>query len=189
MSGSRLAEQHPEWALGFADETWWSRFAVPGLHAWAEPQRPLRLVEQAVATDDPDPKALAAYGLYLPADNEVLLRFVDGRPVSALTTQFLAWCCGNLATRGTAALLLVWDNAGWHISKEVRAWVRGAQPGSQTRRGGGAAGGLPVARAESLAQPHRAEMGPRQAPGGRTQPPADRARDRRARLCRVGVRL
>jgi transposase len=76
------------------------------------------------AKDDPDPKALAAYGLYLPAGNEVLLRFVDGRPVSALTTQFLAWCGAKLAARGKTALLLVWDNAGWHISKEVRAWVR-----------------------------------------------------------------
>ena len=120
----RLAEAHPDWALGFADETWWSRVATPDLHAWAEPQRPLRLVEQAVAKDDPDPKALAAYGLYLPAASEMLLRFVDGRPVSALTTRFLAWCCERLAARGTAALLLVWDNASWHISREVRAWVR-----------------------------------------------------------------
>ena len=120
----RLAQGRPDWALGFADETWWSRFARPGLHAWAEAGRPLRLLDQAVATDDPDPKALAAYGLYLPANNEVLLRFVDGRPVRALTTQVLAWCCAKLAARGKAALLLAWDNAGWHISKEVRAWVR-----------------------------------------------------------------
>jgi DDE superfamily endonuclease len=120
----RLAEARPDWALGFADETWWSRLAPPALHAWAEAKRPLRLVERAVASDDPGPKALAAYGLYLPATNEVLLRFVDGRPVSALTTQFLAWCCEKLAARGTAALLLAWDNAGWHISREVRAWVR-----------------------------------------------------------------
>ena len=54
----------------------------------------------------------------------MLLRFVDGRPVGALTTQFLTWCCAKLAARGKTALLLVWDNAGWHISKEVRAWVR-----------------------------------------------------------------
>jgi transposase len=54
----------------------------------------------------------------------VWLRFVDGRPVSALTTQFLAWCCDKLAAQGKTALLLAWDNAGWHISKEVRAWVR-----------------------------------------------------------------
>jgi transposase len=54
----------------------------------------------------------------------VLLRFADGRPVSALTTQFLAWCCGRLAARGKTALLLVWDNAAWHVSKEVRGWIR-----------------------------------------------------------------
>ena len=106
------------------DETWWSRLTAPGLHAWATPQRPLRLVEQVVAQDDPDPKALAAYGRSLPATNEIMLRFVDGRPVSALTIQFLAWCCDTLAAHGTTALLLAWDNAGWHTSQTVRAWVR-----------------------------------------------------------------
>jgi len=120
----RLAGQRADWALGFADETWWSRFAAPACHAWAEAGRPLRLAERAAAADDTEPKALAAYGLYLPAANEVLLRFVDGRPVGALTTRFLAWCCDRLAAAGTAALLLVWDNAAWHVSREVRAWLR-----------------------------------------------------------------
>ena len=55
---------------------------------------------------------------------EVWLRFVDGRPVSALTTQFLAWCCAKLAAAGKRALLLVWDNASWHVSHEVRTWIR-----------------------------------------------------------------
>jgi hypothetical protein len=120
----RWAATHPGWVLGFEDETWWSRLARPALSAWAAPDRPLRLVEQTVAKDDPDPKALACYGLWLPELAETWLRFVDGRPVSALTTQFLAWCCAELAARGTAALLLVWDNAGWHISREVQAWLR-----------------------------------------------------------------
>lgn len=53
----------------------------------------------------------------------MLLRFVDGRPVSAITTQFLDWCSDRLAARGKTALLLVWDNAGWHISHAVRAWI------------------------------------------------------------------
>jgi len=74
--------------------------------------------------DDAEPKALAAYGLYLPVGNEVLLRFADGRPVGALTTRFLAWCGDMLAARGMTALLLVWDNAAWHVSREVRAWLR-----------------------------------------------------------------
>lgn len=118
-----MAATHPDWCLGFEDETWWSRLAAPAVSTWTEAGRPLRLVAQAVARDDPAPKALAAYGLYLPHDNEVLLRFVEGRPVSALTTQFLAWGCERLAARGKTAMLLVWDNAGWHISHAVRAWI------------------------------------------------------------------
>ena len=101
-----LARTHPEWALGFEDEVWWSRLAHPALHAWAEPDRPLRLVEQTVAKDDPDPKALACYGLLVrwwdagpagPRHEEMWLRFLDGRPVSAVTTRFLEWCCAQLA--------------------------------------------------------------------------------------------
>src|SRR5215510_12655071 len=30
-----LAQAHPEWALSFADDGWWSRLAQPQLHAWA----------------------------------------------------------------------------------------------------------------------------------------------------------
>src|SRR5439155_214075 len=127
----RLASTRPDWALGFEDEVWWSRLAAPALHSWAEPDRPLRLVEQAVAKDDPDPKALACYGLLArwaqPGggwQEETWLRFVDGRPVSALTTQYLAWCAAKLRAAGKRALLLVWDNAGWHVSHEVRGWIR-----------------------------------------------------------------
>ncbi len=140
----RLALRHPAWALGFEDEVWWSRLARPALHAWAEPDRPPRLVEQAVAKDDPDPKALACYGLLLrwwdggpagPRREETWLRFVDGRPVSAVTTRFLAWCCGKLAAAGKTALLLVWDNAAWHVSKAVRNWVKAHN--REAKEGGG----------------------------------------------------
>jgi hypothetical protein len=48
---------------------------------------------------------------------------VDGRPVSELTIQFLDWCCDQLAATGKKALLLIWDNAPWHGSKAVRAWI------------------------------------------------------------------
>ena len=52
------------------------------------------------------------------------LRFVDGRPVSGLTTQYLGWCCAELQALGKEALLLIWDNAAWHVSREVRTWIR-----------------------------------------------------------------
>jgi len=119
----RLADAHPDWLLGFEDETWWSRLARPALHSWVDDQ-PLRLVEQTVASADPDPKALACYGLRLPALDAVWLRFLDGRPVSAVTITFLTWCCQEAAAHGKTALLVVWDNASWHGSQRVKAWLR-----------------------------------------------------------------
>lgn len=114
--------------MGFQDETWWSRVARVGMAAWAAYQRPLRLVEVAVPDHDPTPKALACYGLWLPGLDQTWLRFVVGRPISAITTQFLAWCVAETAralpTSAIRTLLLVWDNASWHTSREVRAWVR-----------------------------------------------------------------
>jgi DDE superfamily endonuclease len=124
----RLAATHPDWVLGFEDEVWWSRVRQPHVSAWTPTGQPLRLVEQSVANDDPDPKALACYGMLVRqaagAPDQMWLRFVAGRPVSAITTQFLDWCCARLAAMGKTALLLVWDNASWHLSKAVRTWLR-----------------------------------------------------------------
>ncbi|EFH80328.1 conserved hypothetical protein [Ktedonobacter racemifer DSM 44963] len=52
------------------------------------------------------------------------LRFVTGRPVSDITTQFLDWCCTQLQAQGKTGWLLIWDNASWHLSKQVRTWIR-----------------------------------------------------------------
>jgi transposase len=117
--------------VGFADEVWWSRVSQPTLHAWAEGDEGLHLVEQMRPKGDPDPKALACYGLLVscPAAPESLpaqlwLRFVEGRPVSGMTTQYLAWCCARLEERGKRTLILIWDNASWHLSAEVRRWIQ-----------------------------------------------------------------
>ena len=109
--------------MGFEDETWWSRFALPSLHAWSENGEPSRLIQQSVAKDDLDPKAISCYGLFVPEFKETWVRFVDGRPVSAITTRFLSWCSEKLEAAGKKVLVLVWDNASWHVSKEVRRWI------------------------------------------------------------------
>src|ERR1043166_8290201 len=119
----RLAATHAEWVLGYADEVWWSRLAQPHLHAWTEEQ-PLRLVATPATKGDSEPKALACYGLLRADTNQIWLRFVPGRPVSALTTQFLRWCCRRLQRQGKKALLMIWDHASWHISREVHQWLR-----------------------------------------------------------------
>jgi hypothetical protein len=108
--------------LGFLDECWWSRISEPAQHAWSEPDHPLRLKSKALA--DGERKALACYGIWLPHSEEMLLRFVDGRPVSAVTTAFLDWLSAVRYAAGKRVLFLVWDNAAWHVSAAVRAWIK-----------------------------------------------------------------
>jgi DDE superfamily endonuclease len=97
--------------------------ALPTLSSWAEEGKPLRLVQRSVAKDDPDPKAISCYGLYVPELEQTWVRFVDGRPVSGVTIRFLSWCCEKLAQRGKKVWVLIWDNASWHISRAVRRWT------------------------------------------------------------------
>jgi hypothetical protein len=118
-----VADGNPEWAIGFEDECWWSRVALPALSSFSEGGKPHRMIQRSVAKDYPEPKAISCYGLYLPRLGDTWLRFVDGRPVSSITTRFLSWCCGELEAAGKRVLLLIWDNASWHISKEVRRWL------------------------------------------------------------------
>jgi hypothetical protein len=129
-----FAAQHPDWVLGFGDETWWSRLAHPALHAWTE-QRPLRLVQQARVKGDPDPKALCGYGRLRTDREQILLRFVEGRPVSHVTTAFLAWLTQQMAAEQKKVLVRIWDHASWHISRAVRTWIR--LPNQQVKQNGG----------------------------------------------------
>jgi transposase len=130
----RLAERHPDWVAGYQDEVWWSRLARPGLHAWSA-DRPMRLREPPADASDHDPKALACYGLLRGDTGGMMLRFVEGRPVSQVTEDFLTWVCERLAAEGKRALLLIWDNASWHVSQRVRAWIRSHNRRAKTEGG------------------------------------------------------
>lgn len=105
------------------DEVWWSRLAQPQLKSWTE-DKPLRLVEKVWTKAETAPKALCCYGLLRADSEQVLLRFVDGRPVSHVTIDFLEWVCGRLAQDDKKVFVLVWDNASWHSSQKVRDWIR-----------------------------------------------------------------
>jgi hypothetical protein len=64
------------------------------LYAWQDDAQPLRLVEQTVTRDDPDPQALACYGLLarcwdaVPRREDLWLRF--GPTVKAFNINFAA---------------------------------------------------------------------------------------------------
>jgi transposase len=86
------------------------------------------LWEKSLPREDKTAKAISCYGLLLPQQDQMpdqmLVRFCQGRPVSGVTTAFLGWTSQRLAAQGIRVLVLFWDNASWHISGEVRAWVR-----------------------------------------------------------------
>jgi hypothetical protein len=125
------AAARPDWVLGFQDETWWTRLAQPDLFAWAGEQ-PLRLFPNERGGGK---EALACYGLLRADTGAMLLRFVEGRPVSQVTEDFLAWLCERFAAEGKRVFVLVWDNAAWHVSKRVRRWI-GAHNRRVKREGG-----------------------------------------------------
>lgn len=118
-----LAERQG-WVVGYQDEVWWSRVSQPNLHSWSEKDEPLRLQELSKNKNDPDLKALACYGMLEAKSGRMHLRFVSGRPVSQVTTDFLEWLCEQAQAQGKQTLVLIWDNASWHVSKQVKTWLR-----------------------------------------------------------------
>ena len=125
-----MAESQPDWAYSFQDETWWSRFSQPNLHSWVESGQYTKLIQQTHTKDDPDPKALACYGLLVRWKNDkahikekIGLRFVAGNPCAELTIKYLQWSCSKAHQSGKRVLVMFWDHAPWHVSKKVMDWV------------------------------------------------------------------
>jgi hypothetical protein len=125
-----MAESQPDWAYSFQDETWWSRFAQPDLHSWVEHRQSTKLIQQTYTKADPDPKALACYGLLVRWKNDkahlkekIWLRFVAGNPCKELTLKYLQWSCSKARQAGRRVLVMFWDHASWHVSQVVMDWV------------------------------------------------------------------
>ena len=76
------------------------------------------------AKNDPDSKALACYGMFEADNGRMHLRFVEGRPVSQVTIDFLEWLCEQIQAQGKGVLVLIWDNTSWYVSKQVKTWLR-----------------------------------------------------------------
>lgn len=41
-----------------------------------------------------------------------------------MTTDFLEWLCKQVQAQGKSVLVLIWENASWHVSKQVKTWLR-----------------------------------------------------------------
>ena len=93
------------------------------MQAWTA-GKPLPLLARVAVKGDPDPKARCGDGMLRTDREQIWLRFVEGRPVSQVTTTLLRWRCQRLAVEQNKVLVLIWDHASWHVSREVRTWIR-----------------------------------------------------------------
>jgi transposase len=118
----RLSAEHPEWAIGFEDEVWWSRIAQPKVRSWTDGP-PLKVQVLKSEDEDPDPDAIACYGFYRYDTRKVTVRFVEGRPVGDITVQFLEWLCWGAVKEGKKTLVVIWDGPSWHTAEAVAGWV------------------------------------------------------------------
>lgn len=115
-----------EWATRFPkdvlllwqDESWFSRFAQPTTKAWGE----LPLQQRMILSRTPS-KALSYYGVKR-HDTGQLYLYPCVRPNSDETIQFLHWIVMGAIALRKQVVIIVWDNATWHISRKVTRWIR-----------------------------------------------------------------
>ena len=128
------AAQQNDWLLVDQDECWFSRFAQPAMHAFAQADENLRLVERTPATDEPD-KAIACFGAVSQLTQERWLYFAEGQPNSDSTILCLKALLIVAEEKAKRVLVIIWDRASWHKSKQVKRWVR--HHNHQVRQEGG----------------------------------------------------
>lgn len=105
------------------DECWFSRFAQPQAHAWAGDGEALRLVQRDPKRGETD-KALACFGAVRQDTDAVLLYFSPGQPNSLHMWLFIIGLLAVARAEGKRVVVLLWDNASWHKSADLRSWIR-----------------------------------------------------------------
>ena len=105
------------------DECWFSRFAQPQAHAWAADNQALHLVEREPQRGEKQ-KALACFGAVRQDTDEVLLYFSEGQPNSLQQWLFIVGLLAVARQEGKQVLVIIWDNASWHKSKDLQCWLR-----------------------------------------------------------------
>jgi transposase len=104
------------------DESWFSRFAQPAMHAWAAKGEELRLVERQPEPKEPD-KALACLGAVRQDTAQRFLFFADGQPDGDMIIRMLPKLLAVARHEKKRVLVIRWDRASWHKSKKVRHWI------------------------------------------------------------------
>lgn len=93
------------------------------MHTWVEAGDQTRLVERTPAKKEPD-KAIACYGALCHQTQQRYLYFADGQPNTAFTIAMLKRLLTVASAQGKAVLVVIWDHATWHKSKQLKQWLR-----------------------------------------------------------------
>ena len=117
------ADQHEDWLLVEEDECWFSRFAQPQAHAWANENEALRLVEREPPGGEKQ-KAIACFGALGRDTHEVVLYFSQGQPNGLQQWLFIMGLLATARQENKQVVVIIWDNASWHKSKDIRCWIR-----------------------------------------------------------------
>ena len=104
------------------DESWFSRFEQPSVRAWSG-SKALQMVKREAPEAEAD-QALACYGAVRHDTQQVYFAFSATRPVSEETWKFVQALVEIARRERKQVLVIIWDNAGWHLSNRLRQWIR-----------------------------------------------------------------
>ena len=93
------------------------------MHAWSAQNDPLRLVERKPTYNEPE-KALACFGAVHQETQQTYLYFCDGQPNSEHMWVFIMALLALARQEGKQVVVVIWDNASWHLSHRIRTWIR-----------------------------------------------------------------
>ena len=114
-----MARTAADGAAVWLDQSWFSRWPYP-FRTWARRKaHPLvaRRWNEAVETT-------ALYAALDDETQEAFVRWADGQPDSSETIRFLDALMAYWTEQGKRFIVLFWDRAPWHQSRQTRDWVR-----------------------------------------------------------------
>ncbi len=83
----------------------------------------MRLVQRNPPSKEPA-KALACFGAVRQDTQETVLYFANGQPNSEFMWLFIIALLALARAEKKKVVVLLWDNASWHKSKRLKAWIR-----------------------------------------------------------------
>lgn len=101
------------------DQSWFTRWPYQ-FRAWAHKKAPLHVAQRW----NERVETTALYATLDDATQEAVLHWSQGQPDSEETIRFLQALMAHWTQKGKRFIVLFWDRAPWHTSRQTRDWVR-----------------------------------------------------------------